>query len=144
MRKHLKTCSGEKSNKCKQCDFKNAHSGNLRRHLKTHSGEKSNKCKQCDYASSFTDVLREHLKTHSGEKSNRCKQCDFTSSRSMNLRWCTVVQITQYLQPWIRRCGQVSMADCWIAISKSTSIFSAASSIPCLANFSLTIAKKMV
>ena len=33
----------------------------------TYTGEKSNKCKQCDYASSQAGDLRTHLKTHSGE-----------------------------------------------------------------------------
>ena len=37
--------------------------------MKTHSGEKSNKCIQCDYVSSRAGDLRKHLKTHSGEKS---------------------------------------------------------------------------
>ena len=36
------------------------------------SGEKSNKCSQCNYASSWAGNLRMHLKTHSGEKSNKC------------------------------------------------------------------------
>ena len=40
----------------------------LRRHLKTHSGEKSNKCNQCDYVCSQAGHLSQHLKTHSGEK----------------------------------------------------------------------------
>ena len=43
----------------------------------THSGEKPNKCNQCDYASYRAGDLRTHLKTHSGEKSNKCSQCDF-------------------------------------------------------------------
>ena len=60
--------SGEKSNKCNQCDYASYHAGDLRRHLKRHSGEKSNKCNQCNYASSQAGVLRIHLKTHSGEK----------------------------------------------------------------------------
>ena len=34
----------------------------------SHSGEKSNKCNQCDFASSYASALRTHLKTHSGEK----------------------------------------------------------------------------
>ena len=74
----------------------------LRRHMKTHSAEKANKCGQCDFACSdprslvrhtqrreikqmqplwlcipWGDVKR-HLKTHNGEKSNKCRQCDFS------------------------------------------------------------------
>ena len=41
-----------KSIKCNQCEFASSQEGDLRRHLKTHSGEKSNKCSQCNYASS--------------------------------------------------------------------------------------------
>ena len=40
-------------------------------HFKTHSGEKLNKCNQCEFAFSRTDNLRTYLKKHSGEKSNR-------------------------------------------------------------------------
>ena len=36
--------------------------------LKIHSGEKSNKCNQCDFTSSETGNLRAHFKTHSAEK----------------------------------------------------------------------------
>ena len=78
--------SGEKTNKCNQCDFVSSQASNLRRHLKTHSGEKSNKCNQCDYASSYASHLRTHLKRHSGEKLNKCNQCDFASSRADTLR----------------------------------------------------------
>ena len=42
---------------------------------KKHSGEKSNKCSQCDFISSRADNLRRHLKSHSGEKPNKCNQC---------------------------------------------------------------------
>ena len=55
-------------------------------HLKTHSGEKSNKCNQCDYASSYVSVLKTHLKMHSGEKPNKCNQCDYASSQASHLR----------------------------------------------------------
>ena len=37
-----------KSYKCNQCDYASSHTGHLRTHLKTHSGEKLNKCNQCD------------------------------------------------------------------------------------------------
>ena len=37
----------------------------LRTRVKTHSGEKENKCVQCDYASSEESNLKTHLKTHS-------------------------------------------------------------------------------
>ena len=68
LRTHLKTHSGEKSNKCNQCDFASSHALSLKGHLKTHSGEKSNKCNQCDFASSYASALRDHFKTHIGEK----------------------------------------------------------------------------
>ena len=42
---------GEKLKTCNQCDFSFLVAVNLRRHLITHSGEKSNKCDQCDFAS---------------------------------------------------------------------------------------------
>ena len=59
--------SGEKSNKCNQCDYASSEAGDLRKHLKMHSGEKSNKCNKCNYASSQAGNLKRHLKTHSGK-----------------------------------------------------------------------------
>ena len=47
---------------------------------KIHSGEKTNKCNQCNYASSQAGTLRVHLQTHSGEKPNKCSQCDYAPS----------------------------------------------------------------
>ena len=58
----------------------------MRTHLKTQSGEKLNKCNQCDYASSRADVLRTLLKAHNGEKSNKCNQCDFAPSLRTRLK----------------------------------------------------------
>ena len=40
----------------------------LTRHLKTHTGEKSNKCNQCDFATSHAGNLRTHLNIQHGEK----------------------------------------------------------------------------
>ena len=62
LRKHLKMYSGEKPNKCSQCDYASSHAGHLRRYLRTHSGEKPHKCNQCDYKYSCADVLAGHLK----------------------------------------------------------------------------------
>ena len=56
------------------------------RPLKTHSGAKPNKCKQCDFASSQASNLRTHLKVHSGEKSNKCNQCGFAFTQASNLK----------------------------------------------------------
>ena len=68
-------------------------------YLKMHSGEKSNKCNQCDFASSHTGHLRTHLKMHSGEKSNKCNQCDYACSGPSaldtfkNPQWRKVIQM---------------------------------------------------
>ena len=70
---------------CNQCYYASSHVGDLRGHLKTHSGEKSNKCGRCDSASSEAVSLRERLKTHSGEKSNKCNQCDNASFQAGDL-----------------------------------------------------------
>ena len=82
----MKTHSGEKSNKCNQCDYASSQASNLRRHLKTHSEEKPNKCNECELAFSQEGHLRTHLNTHSREKSNKCNQCNFASSQASNLR----------------------------------------------------------
>ena len=58
----------------------------LEKTFEIHSGEKSNKCYQCNYASSCAGNLRRHLKTHSGEKSNKCNQYDYSSSQACTLR----------------------------------------------------------
>ena len=52
--------------------------GDLMRHLKAHSGERSNKCNQCDFALFQAGNLRPHLKAHREEKPNKWNRCDFT------------------------------------------------------------------
>ena len=56
-----------------------AHAHNLRTHLIMNSGEKSNKCIQCDFPSFEASKLVGHLKTHTGEKSDKCNQWNYTT-----------------------------------------------------------------
>ena len=60
--------SGEKSNKCSQCDYVCSQAGDLNTHFKTNSGEKPKKCNHCNFALSEAGNLRRHLKKHIGEK----------------------------------------------------------------------------
>ena len=71
LRRHTIIHSGEKWNKCNQCDFASVLADHLTTHMimKTHAGENLFKCNQCDYASVGAGDLREHLKMHSGKKS---------------------------------------------------------------------------
>ena len=43
-------------------------------HFQTHSGEKANKCNQCEYVFSQAGSLKAYLKIHRGEKSNQSPQ----------------------------------------------------------------------
>ena len=45
---------------CNQCDYASSQAINLRTHVKTHSGEKSNKCDQCDFACWLRTHLKTH------------------------------------------------------------------------------------
>ena len=60
--------SGDRSNKCIQCDFSSVHARALRIHMKIHTLGKINQCNQCDFATVQAGNLRRHLKAHSGEK----------------------------------------------------------------------------
>ena len=69
--------TGNRASKRNQTSPKASHLGT---HLKTQTGEKANKCCQCDYASSEAGHFSTHLNKHTGEKSHKCNQCDFASS----------------------------------------------------------------
>ena len=63
------------------CKYASSRAGDLRKHLKKHSGEKSNKCNQCDYASSNADHLRTHSgeKSHKCNQYQYAHLCVFSS-----------------------------------------------------------------
>ena len=101
--------------------FEKAIWGHIWKRTVVKSGEKLNKCNQCDYASSRADVLRTLLKAHNGEKSNKCNQCDFAPSlrtrlkthsggcrrfeEAENTQWRKVKQMQPVLL-WIISCRQ--------------------------------------
>ena len=76
----MQSNSGEKSNKCNQCDYATSKASHLRIHLKMHSGEKPNKCNQCDYASFKRSNLRTHLKDIAEKQCNHCDYASFWAS----------------------------------------------------------------
>ena len=55
---------GEKPNKCNQCNYTSASSGNLQTHMTTHTGGKLFKCNQCSKAYTQKHNLSKHIKIH--------------------------------------------------------------------------------
>ena len=82
---HFKIHSGEKFNKCKQCNFVSVQARSLKRHTRTHTGERSYNCTTCDFSSVRESTLRTHIRTHTGERPYKCNQCDFPFSLSTDV-----------------------------------------------------------
>ena len=90
LRNHLTKHSGDKFNRCNQCDYAFSKGHNLERHMKT-----QNECNQCDFAS-YQESLRNNLTIHRGDKFKKCNKCflrakrivqyDYATSRANNLR----------------------------------------------------------
>ena len=126
--------SGEKSNKCKQCEYAVLHAYHSSEHLNTHRKEHFHKCEQCDlafliqeilgrickrtdkcnhckYAQYQTGNLRTQMKMHSGEKLNQCNQCDYVYSDPSTLR----THLKRYSGNKSNKCNQCNFASTWPA-----------------------------
>ena len=67
--RHLKAHSGDRSNKCNQCDFVFIQAGNLRPHLKAHSREKPKNTSNVTLHLLRPAIWKyHHYNTNSGEK----------------------------------------------------------------------------
>ena len=74
----FKIHSGEKSNKCSQCNKSFNRAEHLISHMLTHTGEKPHKCTRCPKSFSQDGNLNAHLLTYTGEKPHSCSECDKT------------------------------------------------------------------
>lgn len=60
--------TAEKLYACLVCDYRTAHSGDLKRHGRRHTGEKPFACTMCEYRTAHSSDLKRHERTHTGEK----------------------------------------------------------------------------
>ena len=115
LRKHLKTHSGEKSNKC---DITSFQADNLMRHLKTHSGEKSNKGDQCDFVQTKLAIwggiwIRIVMKNQRRATCATLHQSKLTISALTRLLHCKTSRLINYLY-W---CKVMQIFFCRLPIS---------------------------
>ena len=76
LKKHKKTHSGEKIHRFKMCEYSGVSMEELIVHMmRKHTGEKPNKCNQCNYTCTRSVDLQSHMKTHTGEKPFNCNLC---------------------------------------------------------------------
>ncbi|KAL3225503.1 hypothetical protein MRX96_004625 [Rhipicephalus microplus] len=83
----MRTHTGEKLYKCKQCPYSSASSSSLVCHMRNHTGDKPYACAMCPYLTSrYCDIV-ERLRTHTGDKSFKWDQCAyaFTSQSTLNI-----------------------------------------------------------
>ena len=75
------THAGEKSQKCKFCEYSCIQRSAMKNHTRTHTKEKPFKCTQCEYSCIQANDLRIHRRVHSGEKPYKCDRCEYSSAK---------------------------------------------------------------
>ena len=92
LKSHLLTHTGEKLQKCRQCNYSTNHLSGLREHIMKHTGEKPYKCNQCNYSSKHSTHVKYHNRTHSGEHPHRCTMCEYSCKISSSLKVHTMMK----------------------------------------------------
>lgn len=72
----MRSHTGEKPYKCKECDYSAADSSSLCKHQRIHTDERPFKCQICPYASRNSSQLTVHLRSHTGDAPFHCILCN--------------------------------------------------------------------